>query len=159
MLSNKFLTIFLFFSDLIIMLSALMDLLVLMPIVPVYISPYLQDLFEIFSRVASWKYQSIKVELYKHHVQVGLYALFHRLYGMFPCNFLSYLRLHYSEQHKDNHAVFTHTIKPMLNTVKMHPMLVTQTRDNEKLASRWKRMELHDIIVESSRYSLGDYSN
>ena len=57
------------------------------------------------------------------HVQVGLYAFFHRLYGMFPCNFLSYLRIHYSEQQKENNAVFTHTIKPMLNTVKMHPML------------------------------------
>ena len=86
-------------------------------------------------------------------MQVGLYAFFHRLYGMFPCNFLSYLRVHYSENNRENHAVFTHTIKPMLTTVKMHPMLVTQTRDYEKTASRWKRMELHDIIVESSRYS------
>ena len=49
---------------------------------------------------------------------------------MFPCNFLSYLRVHYSEQHRENYAVFTHTIKPMLNTVKMHPMLVTQTKGN-----------------------------
>ena len=73
---------------------------------------------------------------------------------MFPCNFLSYLRVHYSENNRENYAVFTHTIKPMLNHVKMHPSLVTQTRDYEKTASRWKRMELHDIIVESSRYSL-----
>ena len=51
-------------------------------------------------------------------------------------------------------SVFIHTIKPMLNHVKMHPSLVTQTKDYEKNASRWKRMELHDIIVESSRYSL-----
>ena len=48
-------------EDLVLMMSALMDLLVLMPIVPVYIAPYLQDLFEIFSRVAAWRYQSIKV--------------------------------------------------------------------------------------------------
>ena len=73
---------------------------------------------------------------------------------MFPCNFLSYLRVHYSENNRENHAVFIHTIKPMLNHVKMHPSLVTQTKDYEKNASRWKRMELHDIIVESSRYSL-----
>ena len=59
-----------------------------------------------------------------------------------------------SENNQENYAVFTHTIKPMLNHVKMHPSLVTQTRDYEKTASRWKRMELHDIIVESSRYSL-----
>ena len=78
---------------------------------------------------------------------------------MFPCNFLSYLRVHYSEQQKENYTIFTHTIKPMLNTVKMHPMLVTQTKDYEKTASRWKRMELHDIIVESSRYSLDTNEN
>ena len=43
-------------EDLGILMTALMDLLVLIPIVPVYISPYLQDLFEIFSRVAAWRY-------------------------------------------------------------------------------------------------------
>ena len=42
-------------EDLGVLMTALMDLLVLIPIVPVYISPYLQDLFEIFSRVASWR--------------------------------------------------------------------------------------------------------
>jgi len=47
-------------EDLGVLMTALMDILVLIPIVPVYISPYLQDLFEIFSRVASWRYQSIK---------------------------------------------------------------------------------------------------
>lgn len=58
-------------DDLVIMMSALMDLLVLMPIVPVYISPYLQDLFEIFSRVASWRYTCIKnlPEIQQTHVQ------------------------------------------------------------------------------------------
>ena len=52
---------------------------------------------------------------------------------MFPCNFLSYLRVHYSENNRENHAVFIHTIKPMLNHVKMHPSLVTQTKDYEKV--------------------------
>lgn len=143
-------------DDIIVMMSALLDLLVLMPILPVYVAPYLQDLFEVFSRVSSWRYQSIKglPEVQQVHVQVGLYAFFHRLYGMFPCNFLCYLRSQYSDSNKDNQAVFVHTIRPMLNTVRMHPMLVTQSRDYEKTSARWKRMELHDIIVESSRYSL-----
>ena len=138
------------------MMTALMDLLVLMPIIPAYVAPYLPDFFEIFSRVAAWRYQALKglPEVQQVHVQVGLYAFFHRLYGMFPCNFLSYLRVHYSDNNKENQAVFAHTIKPMLNTVRMHPMLVTQTRDYEKTANRWRKMEPHDVIVESSRYSL-----
>ena len=81
------------------------------------------------------RYQSIKglPEVQQVHVQVGLYSFFHLLYGMFPCNFLSYLRVHYSENNRENHAVFIHTIKPMLNHVKMHPSLVTQTKDYEKV--------------------------
>ena len=47
--------------------------------------------------------------------------------------------------------MFSHTIRPMLTTVRMHPLLVTHSRDMEKAAARWKKMELHDVIVESSR--------
>jgi hypothetical protein len=36
--------------------------------------------------------------------QVGLYSFFHRLYGMFPCNFLSYLRMQYSDSNKEQQA-------------------------------------------------------
>ena len=50
--------------------------------------------------------------------------------------------------------IFTHTIRPMLHTVRMHPLLVTHSRDQEKNSARWKKLELHDILVESSRYSL-----
>ena len=143
-------------DDIRVLMTALMDLLVLIPIIPSYVSPYLQDLFEIFSRIAAWRYGSIKnlPEIQQEHLRVGLYSLFHLLFGMFPCNFLSYLRLHYSESSRENHAVFIHTIKPMLNYVKMHPNLVTQTKEFEKTSNRWKRMEPHDIIVESARYSL-----
>ena len=48
-------------EDLGVLMTALMDILVLIPIVPVYISPYLQDLFEIFSRVASWRYVEVQL--------------------------------------------------------------------------------------------------
>lgn len=40
-------------DDLVIMISALLDVLTLMPIVPSYISPYLHDLFEVFRYVAN----------------------------------------------------------------------------------------------------------
>jgi len=39
----------------------------------------------------------------------------------------------------------------MLNSVTMHPQLVTHSRDLERSAERWKKMEPHDVIVESSR--------
>lgn len=35
-------------EDLVVMMSALLDLVAMMPIMPSYISPYLSDLFEVF---------------------------------------------------------------------------------------------------------------
>jgi tuberous sclerosis protein 1 len=35
-------------EDLVIMMSALLDVLTLMPILPTYVAPYLHDLFEVF---------------------------------------------------------------------------------------------------------------
>lgn len=49
--------------------------------------------------------------------------------------------------------MFAHTIRPMLSTVRMHPLLVTHSRDQEKTVARWKRMELHDVVAESSRFA------
>lgn len=43
------------------------------------------------------------------HLHAGVYSLFHRLYGMFPCNFVSYLRLHYSM--KENLDTFQEVVK------------------------------------------------
>lgn len=43
------------------------------------------------------------------HLQASVYSLFHRLYGMFPCNFISYLRLHYSM--KENLDTFQEVVK------------------------------------------------
>ena len=78
-------------EDLVMLMIPLLDLLTLMPIIPAYVAPYLQDLFEVFSQVASWRYQHIQnlPQTQQIHTLVGLYAFFHRLYGMFPCNFLS----------------------------------------------------------------------
>lgn len=47
------------------------------------------------------------------HLQVAIYSLFHRLYGMFPCNFLAYLRLYYGgrDYREENFRVFTLFIK------------------------------------------------
>lgn len=43
------------------------------------------------------------------HLHAGTYSLFHRLYGMFPCSFISYLRLHYSM--KENLDTFQEVVK------------------------------------------------
>ena len=69
-------------------------------------------------------------------------------------NILSVTNLTSNLIHPFGQLVFIHTIRPILNTVRMHPLLVTHSRDLEKTSNRWKKMEFHDVLVESSRYSL-----
>lgn len=84
------------------------------------------------------------------HLQIGLSYYFQHLYGMYPCNFIAYLQ----DVSKDHREVYLHTIHPLLETVKMHPLLLTSNRDQEKSNVRWNGMEPHDVVVECSRFSL-----
>lgn len=47
--------------------------------------------------------------VYAVHLHASVYSLFHRLYGMYPCNFVSYLRAHYSM--KENVDTFEEVVK------------------------------------------------
>lgn len=118
-------------ADVVVLVNALLVLTALIPIIPNLEPSILNDIFESFSRLAAWNYsnQPKQPEVYVLHLQIALYALFHRLYGMYPCNFLSYLRQHYAI--RENLPIFSHTIKPMVETVRMHPLLVTASKDIE----------------------------
>lgn len=50
--------------------------------------------------------------VYAVHLHASVYSLFHRLYGMYPCNFVSYLRAHYSM--KENVDTFEEVVKVWL---------------------------------------------
>ena len=124
-------------GDVVVLVNALLVLTALIPIIPNLEASILNDIFESFSRLAAWNYtnQPKQPEVYVLHLQIALYALFHRLYGMYPCNFLSYLRQHYSV--RENLAIFSHTVKPMVETVRMHPLLVTASKDIEIGTARY----------------------
>uniref|UniRef100_A0A1B6J1T1 Hamartin n=1 Tax=Homalodisca liturata TaxID=320908 RepID=A0A1B6J1T1_9HEMI len=157
-------------TEIVPLMSALLVINVLLPTVAGLMESCLQELFTVFSHLA--KFDTINPnklsECQLFHLQMGLYALFLRLYGMYPCNFLSYLRIEYSQSTKL--LIFNHTIRPMLDTVKVHPMLVTASKDvevsssrsgigNEQFGCRWRKMEAHDVIVECAKLSFngGDY--
>ncbi|GIZ04376.1 hamartin [Caerostris extrusa] len=112
---------------------------------------FLNDTFEIFSKLASWgvKKPSFIVDVFLIHLQVGIYSLFHRLYGLFPCNFLAYLRSYYgsSQNYDENY-------KPILSRVKLHPLLVTASKETELHPKRWKKMAYHDIVLECAAISV-----
>ncbi|GFU02012.1 hamartin [Nephila pilipes] len=140
------------------LMSGLFILICLLPMIPSQFGPFLHDTFDIFSKLASWgvRKPSFIVDVYMVHLQIVIYTLFHRLYGMFPCNFLAYLRSYYggSQYNEENYRIFSLVIKPMLERVRLHPLLVTASKETELSALRWKKMAYHDVIVECASISL-----
>ncbi|KAK2838215.1 hypothetical protein Q5P01_015427 [Channa striata] len=141
-------------TDVVVLITGVLVLITLLPMIPQAGKDHIYDFFDVFGRLASWSYKNpghVPV-LYLVHLHAVVYSLFHRLYGMFPCNFVSYLRLHYSM--KENLDTFHEVVKPMLEHVRVHPELVTGTQDYELDPSRWRCYEVHDIVIECSRVSL-----
>ncbi|KAL0978956.1 hypothetical protein UPYG_G00178460 [Umbra pygmaea] len=141
-------------SDVVVLITGVLVLITLLPMIPQAGKQHIWDFFDIFGRLASWslKNPGHVPGVYLVHLHASVYSLFHRLYGMYPCNFVSYLRSHYSM--KENVDTFEEVVKPMLEHVRIHPELVTGTKDYELDPSRWKRFEIHDIVIECAKVSL-----
>ncbi|KAK3088192.1 hypothetical protein FSP39_015981 [Pinctada imbricata] len=141
-------------ADVPVLMTGVMVLTILLPSLPVHMGSHLQEMFDIFSYAVAFsvKKPGNVPEVFLIHLQVALYALFHRLYGMFPYNFLIFLRHFYSK--KENFSSYQEFIKPMLERVRLHPHLIDATRESETSQKRWKQMENHDILVECAKMSL-----
>ncbi|XP_076025637.1 TSC complex subunit 1b isoform X2 [Genypterus blacodes] len=141
-------------TDVVVLITGVLVLITLLPMIPQAGKQHLWEYFDIFGRLASWnlKNPGHVSEVYLIHLHASVYSLFHRLYGMYPCNFVSYLRSHYSM--KENMETFEEVVKPMLEHVRIHPELVTGTKDHELDPTRWKRYEIHDIVIECAKVSL-----
>ncbi|KAM3912296.1 hamartin isoform 1-T2 [Leptodactylus fuscus] len=141
-------------TDVVILTTAVLVLITVLPMIPQSGKQYLHEFFDIFGRLSAWclKNPGHVAEPCLVHLHASVYALFHRLYGMYPCNFVSFLRSHYSM--KENLETFEEIVKPMMEHVRIHPELVTGSKDHELDPSRWKRLETHDIVVECAKISL-----
>ena len=105
------------------MMSGLLVLIILLPIIPGYVKPVLPEIFEILCRLASWKSNQAKLsDEHLNHLQIGLYFLFQRLYGMFPCSTFNFLKVTYSK--KDNLGIFKHTIKVRTPLIRYNKVLI-----------------------------------
>lgn len=141
-------------TEVVVLITGVLVLITLLPMIPQAGKQHLWEYFDIFGRLASWnlKNPGHVSEVYLIHLHASVYSLFHRLYGMYPCNFVSYLRSHYSM--KENMETFEEVVKPMLEHVRIHPELVTGTKDHELDPTRWKKYEIHDIVIECAKVSL-----
>ncbi|XP_055631621.1 hamartin [Toxorhynchites rutilus septentrionalis] len=140
-------------KEIIPLINAVLCIIDLLPVIPLVMGGFVNDLFDIFNYLATFD-RNTSVNLPEDqliHMQFVLYELFNRLYGMYPCNFVTYLK---SEYRGEKQAVFQHTIRPLLDTVKIHPRLVSSDKDVEISQLRWKNMEPHDVVNECARMSL-----
>ncbi|XP_063425225.1 hamartin-like isoform X2 [Mytilus trossulus] len=141
-------------TDVPILMTGVMSLTVLLPSIPTYLGHQLSTIFEVFSHLMTFSHKKPGnvPDVYLLHLQVALYSLFHRLYGMFPYSFLAFLRTYYGK--KENIAVYEECVKPMLERVRLHPGLITGNRDAEISATRWRTMEIQDVVMECAKMSL-----
>uniref|UniRef100_A0A7N5K1U8 TSC complex subunit 1 n=1 Tax=Ailuropoda melanoleuca TaxID=9646 RepID=A0A7N5K1U8_AILME len=141
-------------TDVIVLTTGVLVLITMLPMIPQSGKQHLHDFFDIFGRLSSWclKKPGHVTEIYLVHLHASVYALFHRLYGMYPCNFVSFLRSHYSM--KENLDTFEEVVRPMMEHVRIHPELVTGSKDHELDPRRWKRLETHDVVIECAKISL-----
>lgn len=135
--------------NLITALHGLYCIIILLPIIPALMTEYLFELFTIFKFLSTWKATN-NPELVGNqpvYLQNGIERLFQRLYGMYPCNFTSFLREHLNEN-------MMKVVDPLVKNIRVHPMLLISDSEREKNQSRWKEMEPHDIVSECERFSL-----
>lgn len=149
---------------------ALLCIITLLAKIPYRVKNHLDDLFEVFTYLAAWNSHSHKTSVVSsgratgatEHLQIGLYIYFQRLYGMFPCNFMEYLRREYTSQANTTPvkgAIFTHTIVPLLQTVRMHPKLITATLESEISEQHWRKVTPHDVITQCARLCVDSCDN
>lgn len=153
-------------------MCALLCVITLLAKIPYLVKNHLDELFEVFSYLAAWNNHHktsqssgiIKGPSSGHleHLQIGLYIYFQRLYGMFPCNFMEYLKREYTSSANTTAAkgaIFTHTILPLLETVRMHPKLITESLESEVSEKNWRYVAAHDVITQCSRLSVDSCDN
>lgn len=151
-------------------MSALLCVCTLLAKIPYKMKNYLNELFEVFSYLAAWNnHRTSQSSGFKvtsadqlGHLQIGLYIYFQRLYGMFPCNFMDYLKREYTSLPSTTpvkSAIFTHTILPLLETVRMHPKLITETLESEISEQSWRKVKPYDVVTQCLRLSVDSCDN
>ncbi|PAA55688.1 hypothetical protein BOX15_Mlig000736g3, partial [Macrostomum lignano] len=88
------------------------------------------------------------------HLHATVYALFNRLYAIFPNYLLDYLRSQLKRNSREFAPLFNSIFRDLLSRVRAHPLLVAGTKDAELQAQRWRRVTSADLMLECGRYCL-----
>lgn len=140
-------------EDVPVLVGAVMVIVILLPILPHEMGRlHLGNILDIFCRLVRWTPKREIDEAFQPFLQVAVYSLFHRLYALYPCNFLTSLRISFAKPNSS--ACFFSTLKPMMEQVRLHPLLITETKDSELTRNRWKGLETHQLILECAKLCL-----
>ncbi|KAK1334026.1 hypothetical protein QTO34_005025 [Cnephaeus nilssonii] len=141
-------------TDVIVLTTGVLVLITMLPMIPQAGKQHLHDFFDIFGRLSSWclKKPGNSSETWGSHRGVSCLRPLPPPLRMYPCNFVSFLRSHYSM--KENLETFEEVVKPMMEHVRIHPELVTGSKDHELDPRRWKKLETHDVVIECAKISL-----
>nr|XP_027195920.1 putative uncharacterized protein DDB_G0282133 [Dermatophagoides pteronyssinus] len=161
-------------QEIVILAISALILVELIAALPCLMTQCLDDIFVCFSRLSSFLYKGMnqpneeddKKDLNQRknlsylNLNSIVYRVFIRLYAMYPCNFLDYLKTNYGLGcNKENNAIFRKIIQPMLNKIRFHPFLITSSKNRECDKTRWFYKEPHDILEECCQYSIDPFES
>ncbi|KAE9414962.1 hypothetical protein Angca_003601 [Angiostrongylus cantonensis] len=91
------------------------------------------------------------------HIAFAIREFFHALYGIYPTNFVSYLRNHFVDKTGGSRRrdVAMYVLCPLLAGVRLHPNLILVGKDKELSKDRWHQRESHDFLDDCRRNIIG----
>lgn len=132
------------------LLHALLALAALLPAAPALAAPHWPELADALLRPAALSPPPPQPA--RDHLQLAQLALFHALYATHPVTLLDTLRAELNVAAVRD--AWERGLAPLLFSVRLHPALVTGSRQREAEAARWARLEAHDVVAEARRLSL-----
>ncbi|XP_050682737.1 hamartin [Leptidea sinapis] len=133
------------------LLHALLALAALLPAEPALAAPHWPELADALLRPAALEPPPAPAA--RDHLLLAQLALFHALYATHPCTLVDTLRAECAAPAA--REAWERALAPLLRSVRLHPALVTGSRQREADAARRSRLELHDVLAESRRLALG----
>ncbi|KAF2353240.1 Hamartin [Trinorchestia longiramus] len=140
-------------SDVTSMVAGVAVVVTLVTVVPHDVARYcLTGMLDMFWQMLHWTPKQAQDSTFTDFLRVTLYTLFTRLYSLFPCNVVNYIRRH--TINPENRLFFTSTLQPMVERVRLHPMLFSSTKELEvdNKLNIWR--DSSHALMQCSRISL-----
>ncbi|XP_041969729.1 hamartin [Aricia agestis] len=131
------------------LLHALLALAALLPAEPALAAANWPDLADALLRPATLQPPPPA----RDHLLLAQLALFHALYATHPCTLIETLRAECAAP--PGRDAWERALAPLLRSVRLHPALVTGSRQREADAARRAGRDLLDVLADTRRFATG----